>query len=117
MARTPSGLLRLNEDLPAHPGAELIQRFRVRGQREPVTDEDRWIEHPRGEELPGPVEAVQHRHRSGDGDLAAIDLVRFDRHPGVVTGHTELQERAAPADSAQAVTDRRLRARTVDDHV
>src|SRR5262249_32255962 len=69
---------------PAHARAELRDRLGVLVQRNPVADKDIRVEPPRREQLPGPLEAVQHGHRPGDRDLLVVDLVRLDRRPRVV---------------------------------
>ena len=55
------------------------------------------VEHAGGEQLPGPLEAVQHRHRAGDRDLLVVDPERREPCRGVLLRDAELQERAALA--------------------
>ena len=84
---------------------ELLDRARVLLQRHPVADEYGRVEDSAGEQRGGPLVAVQHRHRAGDGDLLVVDLVRLDDGRRRVVRDPELQERPALGDPAEAVLD------------
>ena len=58
-----------------------------------------------GEQIRSTLEAVQHRHRTGDRELVVVDRVGRDRDPCFGRGHAELQERAASGHSPEAVLD------------
>ena len=80
-----------------------------------MADKDLRVEHAGGEHLGGSLEAVQHRHGPGDGDLLVVDAVRLDGHAGGRRRDAELEEGPAGPDPADAVLDGGLVAGRVDD--
>src|SRR5947207_2887393 len=102
---------------PADTGLELFARRRVLVEREPVTDHDFRPEYPAREQLTGPLEAVQHRHRADDPDLLVVDLVRLEAGHRLLRRDTELLERPAGRHPAEPVLDRGHDTGAVDDDV
>ena len=84
---------------------------------QPVGDEHPRVEHPCGEQFGGPLVAVQHRHRAGDGDLLVVDLVRARWWPAPRRRRPRTAGTCRPGDPAQAVLDGRLVAGRVDDEL